>query len=118
MSALGRSRRCWSPFFPGVEVLRREWEELRRDPEAVEVLGMVRHRLEGLGSSWEEGPLMEAVRGAGKEAGARGPALFHPVRRALTAATSGPELGKVLVALGAEATLARLSGVLDAAAVP
>ncbi len=118
MSALGEIEALLEPFYPGDEVLRREWEALRRDPEAVRVLGEVRNRLDGLGSSWKEGPLMEAVRGAGKEAGARGPALFHPVRRALTAATSGPELGKVLVALGRGATMARLAGVLDAAAVP
>ena len=117
MSALGEIETLLEPFYPGDEVLRREWEELRRDPEAVRVLGVVRERLDALGSSWEEGPLMEAIRGAGKEAGVRGPALFHPVRRALTAATSGPELGKVVVALGPEATLARIAGVLDAAAV-
>lgn len=114
MAALGEISTALEPFYPGDEVLRDEWEELRKDPEAVRVLGLVRARLGTLRSTWEEGLLTGAVREAGKEAGIRGAGLFHPVRRALTAATSGPELGKVLLALGPDLTLARLSGVPDA----
>lgn len=119
MAALGEIGVALEPFFPGHEVLRSEWEQLREDPEAVRVLGVVRDALKEMASpsTWEEDALMGAVRGAGKVAGVRGPGLFHPVRRALTAATSGPELGKVLLALGPEVTLARLAGVLDTAGV-
>jgi glutamyl/glutaminyl-tRNA synthetase len=86
--------------------------ELRSDAAVAPVLAAVRDRL-AAEPSWEAGPLGEAVRAAGKEAGAGGPRLFHPVRRALTAATSGPDLGQVLAALGREVALARL-----AAAIP
>ena len=86
--------------------------ELRSDPSAVPVLAAVRSRL-AAEASWDAARLGDAVRAAGKEAGAGGPKLFHPVRRALTASTSGPDLGLVLAALGREEALARL-----AAAIP
>lgn len=38
-----------------------------------------------------------------------GPSLFHPVRLALCGARSGPDLGKVLAALGRKRVLLRLS---------
>jgi glutamyl-tRNA synthetase len=76
------------------------------------VLTAVRSRL-AAEASWEAARLGDAVRAAGKEAGAGGPKLFHPVRKALTATTSGPDLGLVLAALGREEALARL-----AAAIP
>lgn len=119
MSALGEIGAALEPFFPGDEVLRGEWERLRDDPEAVRVLGVVREALKEMASpsTWEEHALMEVIRGSGKVTGVRGPGLFHPIRRALTAATSGPELGKVLLALGPDITLARLAGVLDPAGV-
>lgn len=118
MSALGEIAGALEPFYPGDQLLRGEWEALGRDPEAVRVLGVVRERLAALRSDWQEDRLVEAVRGAGKETGVRGPGLFHPVRRALTASSSGPELGKVLMALGPDVALERLTGVLDGAGVP
>jgi glutamyl/glutaminyl-tRNA synthetase len=49
-----------------------------------------------------------AVRMVGKETGVRGPALFHPIRLSLTGLEQGPDLGKVLAALGREETLRRI----------
>jgi glutamyl-tRNA synthetase len=57
---------------------------------------------------WEEGPLGVAVRAAGREAGAKGAKLFHPVRLALVGSEAGPDLGKLLAALGREEALRRL----------
>jgi len=111
LTALGEIGEALEPLFPGEEVLRQAGEELRGDPEALRAVQAVCTRLRS--TPWEEQALMAAVRETGKEASLRGPALFHPVRRALTGATSGPELGKVLTALGPEEALGRLSAVLE-----
>ena len=86
--------------------------ELHKDPAASALLASVRARLASE-EIWEAGPLGDAVKAAGKEAGASGPRLFHPVRRALTASTSGPDLGLVLAALGRPEALARLDAVIQ-----
>jgi glutamyl/glutaminyl-tRNA synthetase len=96
---------------PSGAALDRARAELRSDPAAKPVLSAVRSRLAAQ-AGWEAAPLAEAVRAAGKEVGAKGPALFHPVRQALTASDSGPDLGQVLVALGREEALGRLSSAL------
>ena len=44
--------------------------------------------------------------------GAKGKALFHPLRLALTGAEAGPELKTLLPLIGRERALARLSGKL------
>jgi nondiscriminating glutamyl-tRNA synthetase len=82
-------------------------ERVTADPEARRVLGAARARLEGLGA-WEEEGINAAVREAGKEAGAKGRALFLPLRLALTGEEHGPELAKVVRVLGRERTLALL----------
>jgi glutamyl/glutaminyl-tRNA synthetase len=85
--------------------------ELRGDAAARPVLTAVRARL-AAEPSWDAARLGEAVRAGGKDASAGGPKLFHPIRRALTASTSGPDLGLVLAALGREEALARLGAAL------
>ena len=98
--------------FASEEALQAGWEELRQEPDAAPTLQAVRQRL-GTVEGWAEDELSREVREAGKETGARGPALFHPVRLALCGHRSGPDLGKVLAALGKERTLALLDGVLQ-----
>jgi glutamyl-tRNA synthetase len=59
---------------------------------------------------WSEatwGTWTNAVKGA---TGAKGKALFHPLRLALTAVDSGPDLKGLLPLIGRERTLARLAG--------
>jgi glutamyl-tRNA synthetase len=59
---------------------------------------------------WNEttwGTWTAAVKGA---TGAKGKALFHPLRLALTAVDSGPDLKGLLPLIGRERTLARLAG--------
>ncbi len=98
--------------FPDEETLMAGHAELRAefpegDPSVERILAAVEEALERMGA-WEAEELGVAVREAGKGVGARGPALFHPVRLALCGARSGPDLGLVLVALGRGEALARL----------
>ena len=55
--------------------------------------------------SW--GSFVEAVK---KETGAKGRALFHPLRAALTGAEKGPEMAALFPLIGAERARARLLG--------
>lgn len=86
--------------------------EVRRDAASRSVVAEVRDRLAAL-PVWEEGALRESVRAAGGAVGARGPALFHPVRMALTGMTAGPDLGKTMVALGRGEVLWRLDRTVE-----
>ena len=52
--------------------------------------------------------LQRSVREVGEAVGATGAALFHPVRRALSGSESGPDLGKVMEALGQKEVIRRL----------
>jgi glutamyl-tRNA synthetase len=45
-----------------------------------------------------------------KQTGAKGPALFHPLRLALTGREDGPEMKKLLPLIGNARTAARLKG--------
>jgi glutamyl-tRNA synthetase len=76
-----------------------------------DVVQTVRLALEGL-DPWEAESIGNAIRGAGKGMGLRGPELFHPVRLALCGTRSGPDLGLILVALGRAETLRRLERVV------
>jgi glutamyl-tRNA synthetase len=78
------------------------------DPAARAVLGAVRARLEAL-APWEPEAIKEAIRLGGADAGAKGKALFQPVRRALTGEDHGPDLPLVAAVLGREEVLRLLS---------
>ena len=86
--------------------------QLRDDAGARAVLRAVTDGLASL-PAWEAPGIGRAIRVAGKEAGARGPALFHPVRKAVTGRESGPDLGQVLHVYGREETLTRLSAAMS-----
>jgi glutamyl-tRNA synthetase len=79
-------------------------ERVLADPEALPVLAAVRARLAAL-PEWEETALGAAVREGGGDAGAKGRALFLPVRLALTGEQHGPDLAKVLLVQGRERVL-------------
>ncbi len=96
-------------LFPDTDTLQTARRELAEDPEAaLRVLRAVRDRLETL-NPWTAEDAARAVREAGQELEVNGPSLFHPVRLALCGARSGPDLGKVLAALGRQRVLLRLS---------
>jgi glutamyl-tRNA synthetase len=62
------------------------------------VLAAVHARLADV--AWEPAALDQAIRAAGADAGVKGAALFHPVRLLLIGSEKGPDLGKVLAAIG------------------
>lgn len=99
-------------LFPSPEVLGEAHVELATEGNgALEVLTGVRDALAAL-EAWSGDRADTSVRDVGRGLGARGPALFHPVRLALCGARSGPDLGSVIVALGRERTLARLDAAI------
>lgn len=71
------------------------------------VLPAVLAELEGL-ADWRTADLGGAVRAAGKLCGAKGARLFHPVRCALIGSEHGPDIGKLLRALGRVESLSRI----------
>jgi nondiscriminating glutamyl-tRNA synthetase len=72
---------------------------LGADPAVRPVIEAVRARL-ALQPKWEAVALDQAVRAAGTDAGVKGAALFHPVRVLLIGSEKGPDLGKILAAIG------------------
>jgi glutamyl-tRNA synthetase len=60
---------------------------------------------------WSEDTWNVWTKAVGAATGAKGRALFHPLRLALTGREQGPELKKLLPLIGREKALARLSGV-------
>ncbi|MDP2956812.1 MAG: glutamate--tRNA ligase [Longimicrobiales bacterium] len=92
-------------------------EALRAYPDAHSVLEQVAQALEEV-AGWEQGALGAAVRQAGSRLGARGAALFHPVRLALIGSETGPDLGKTLAALGRDEALRRLRRVASGSRPP
>ena len=76
------------------------------DPEVRKVLTAVQKRLIIL-PDWGPEALDQAVRAGGKDVEARGAALFHPVRKLLIGSEKGPDLGKILAALGRPEALRR-----------
>ncbi|TVR53166.1 MAG: glutamate--tRNA ligase [Gemmatimonadales bacterium] len=98
---------------PDPQALAAAGEEVRREgAEGVRILQGVMETLSAL-EEWEAGPINAAIRSCGKTLGARGPALFHPLRLALTAEASGPELAGILAAVGKEEALRRFRLALD-----
>lgn len=59
---------------------------------------------------WDENTWGAWTRAVGAETGAKGRALFHPLRLALTGEASGPELKKLLPLIGRAKAKARLEG--------
>ncbi len=75
------------------------------------VLAAVRARLESA-PDWEAVALDQAVRAGGAHAGAKGATLFHPVRVLLIGSEKGPDLGKILAAIGRAEALRRFAQAL------
>ncbi len=99
-------------LFPDSETFAAGYVELAREENAEATLRAVREHLEEV-EDWDPETLSGAVREAGQVAGARGRALFHPVRLALTGARKGPDLGQVLAGVGPRRTMERLAQALD-----
>jgi glutamyl/glutaminyl-tRNA synthetase len=85
---------------------------LGADPAVRPVLEAVRARL-AQQSDWEAVALDQAVRAAGADAGVKGAALFHPVRVLLIGSEKGPDLGKILAAIGRDEAHRRVQQALE-----
>ncbi len=74
---------------------------------ARQVVGATREQLERL-TNWDEPSLTEALKAAGQQAGAKGKALYEPLRLALTGRDHGPPFTAVLLVQGRQQVLERL----------
>ncbi len=98
-------------LFPSSSEVPEKRRALGADPDIRRVLEAVRTRLEGA-DLWEAVPLDLAVRAAGTDVGVKGAGLFHPVRVLLIGTEKGPDLGKVLAAIGRQEAIRRLDQAL------
>ncbi len=76
-------------------------DALREDDGAAALLAAAADRLAGL-SPWSAEAIGGAFRDVGRERGARGRALFRPLRVALTGEEHGPDLSRIAMVLGQE----------------
>jgi excinuclease ABC subunit C len=90
------------------DLVQRVRADLWADEESGTVLAGLRDALAGV-EVWDAAATGGAVRQWGKDEGFRGPALFHPLRRALTGVESGPDLGRIMEAQGREQVLSALA---------
>lgn len=97
---------------PGPEA-RRELAILQEEEGgAREVVAAVRQALSDV-EPWDPETVGHAVRGAGKDVGARGKTLFVPLRLALTGRRKGPEMATLAAALGRVEVLRRLGQAIE-----
>ncbi|MET0395869.1 MAG: glutamate--tRNA ligase [Longimicrobiaceae bacterium] len=94
-------------FGPDTPEAREARERVLADGEARRVLAAVRARLAAL-PEWEEAAIKSAIAEGGRDAGAKGRALFLPVRLALTGEEHGPDLPGVALVQGRARVLAAL----------
>ena len=100
IETLGEINRHLSTLFPHAAA------PAPTDHVALAVLQAVRTGLDAC--TWESAPLTEAIREAGGTAGAKGKALYEPVRLALTGEDHGPPLAAILAVQGRERALRAL----------
>jgi len=62
------------------------------------------------GEPWNEGTWKTWTSALSVASGRKGRALFHPLRLALTARETGPEMAKLLPLIGRAKAVARLTG--------
>jgi glutamyl-tRNA synthetase len=85
--------------------------ELGKNSETRKVLTSVREALDEA-TDWSPEALDKTLRAAGAAVEAKGAVLFHPVREVLIGSEKGPDLGKILVAIGREEALRRFDRAL------
>ncbi len=91
-----------------------EWVEHRAavisTPTAPSVLEMLTNQLASV--EWQVEALKTALRDVGRDAGVKGPGLYHPVRWALTGRIDGPDLAAILFVIGRDECLGRANAAL------
>jgi nondiscriminating glutamyl-tRNA synthetase len=109
ISILSEARGALAAFSgPVTDAEREAAARAAADPETARVLGSVAGALRDV-AEWDEPHIDAAIRSGGAAAGARGRALFQPVRLALTGREHGPELARIARVLGRDRTLAALA---------
>ncbi len=103
-------------LYPDAATLATAHAELAAETAARNLLREVAGRLADA-DPWEPEPLGRVVREAGAAVNARGATLFHPVRRSLIGTEKGPDIGKILAALGRNEALRRIGAATDTTAV-
>jgi len=99
-------------IFPSDPDLGPRRAELGRNSESRKVLEAVRAALAAT-DDWEPVALDKTIRAAGAEVEAKGAGLFHPVREVLIGSEKGPDIGKILAAIGRHEALRRLNAALS-----
>jgi glutamyl-tRNA synthetase len=97
-------------LYPGPEIGSRR-AELGSNIETRKVLASVQDALSAM-QDWEPQALDQTIRAAGAAVEAKGAALFHPVRELLIGSEKGPDLGKILAAIGREEAMRRFQEAL------
>ena len=114
MAAFGDLEAHLGLVFPGDAM---EWDLLRRetvdDPSGRSVVLEARTVLEKV-EPWDRDGLKGAFQEVSRRCDVRGPALYHPLRKALFAATSGPDLAVLTQVVGRAEALRRLDVALAA----
>ena len=106
LSAYGDINEHLSILYPDESHAEEKRAVVGSDAGVRKVLVAVREQLLSV-EEWEPKILDEAVRAGGKDAEARGADLFHPIRKLLIGSEKGPDLGKILTALGRTEALRR-----------
>lgn len=82
------------------------------DPESRRVIDALIEALDEIpGSRWTPEEIKQGVKDAGKRAGARGRALYVPLRMAVIGEEHGPDMARILHVVGRDTTLDRLRAV-------
>jgi nondiscriminating glutamyl-tRNA synthetase len=107
--AFSRINEFLAPFVPIESV---PVEALRQRESSVKVLEAAREALSSV--TWDVGAIADAIKTAGKQAGASGKALYEPIRLALTGEEHGSPLNAIIYVQGRDAVLQALDRALDA----
>ena len=89
-----------------------EAQALLSDPEVILVIGLLAKEIEGARELNDESYKI-IINALKEKSGKAGKALFMPIRAALTGCTSGIELNKVMLLLGRDNALERISVVMN-----
>ncbi|MDY6084296.1 MAG: glutamate--tRNA ligase [Dialister sp.] len=98
-------------FAPTPEITNDELKELLRNENSQRVLHLFYEKLQKI-SPFDETSITAAFKESMKETGIKGKAAFEPIRIALTGATQGPGVYKLMELFGREKTLSRIKAVL------
>ncbi len=95
-------------FFENDFTLTDEMKAIVEKEESKKLLLFIKEKIEAM-NELEDASIKDMIKSAQKELGLKGPALYHPIRFALTGANEGSELSHVCELLGKENVLYRLS---------